>query len=646
MKLMDIKKYFSKQSTMLFLISTFACWLVIFALGKLGFILYNHAENETSIGDTFDVLRHGFSMDMSTAGYLVIIPWLVSFIFVLCNKGSDKARKIWSRTLISYSIAVAIVVALVLCGDTFLYEYWKTKLNASIFVYMQNVEGAANSVSMWFVISRILAILISAVACATLLILPVKYFAKKIQHEQVKKPLFIGIMVLLGGFDFLAIRGGLSPAVQNVGTAYYSQNLFLNHAGVNPVFSVFSSIKRAENYGKEFQFFSKEHIEKNFKSEYIPVYPGTCKDYYIADSQLTDTLLTTNRPNVLIVLMESFGSKFVEELGGIPNVAPNLSRFIKEGVFFDNYYSNSFRTDRGTVSLFSGWLGYPTVSLMRVPNKMEHLPGLGKSLMREDYKTYYLYAGDITVMGKSSYLISSGFETLFSDKDFSSADANSSKWGVPDDKSATKTAELVDKLYKEQNGKPFLFGYQTISSHEPFEVPYSRLDDKVANAFAYTDESVGKMVDELRKSPAWDNLLIVLVPDHGMLYELSYENPEFFHSPMIWVGGAVKEHKVVHNLMNQSDFCATLLGQMGIDASDYPYSRNVFSKGSKYMEKPFIYSTFSSGAVYIDSTGTIVYDTDANRVIKDVDTSPSNGISREEKIKLLLQNSYTQLSEL
>ncbi len=643
---MNIKNIFSKQSTLLFLVSTFVCWLVIFALSKIGFILYNHAENATSLGDTFDVLGHGFSMDMSTAGYLVIIPWLASLVYVLCNKGTDKGRKIWSRTLIGYSIVVALLSALILCGDTFLYEYWKTKLNASIFVYMQNVEGAANSVSLWFVISRILTILISAAAFAFLLIWPIRYFAKKIQAERPHKAMFAGIMLLVGGMDFLAIRGGLSPAVQNVGTAYYSQNLFLNHAGVNPIFSVFSSIKRAENYGKEFQFFSKEHIEKNILATDIPVYPGTCEGYYAPESQLTDTLLNTQRPNVLIVLMESFGSKFVKELGGMPDVAPNLSRFIKEGVFFDNYYSNSFRTDRGTVSLFSGWVSYPTVSLMRVPNKMEHLPGLGKSLMREDYKTHYLYAGDITVMGKSSYLISSGFETLYSDKDFPSADANSSKWGVPDDKSAMKAAELVDKIYKEQHGKPFLFGYQTISSHEPFEVPYSRLSDKVANAFAYTDESVGKMVDELRKSEAWNNLLIVLVPDHGMLYELSYENPEFFHSPMIWIGGAVKEHKVVHNLMNQSDFCATLLGQMGIDASDYPYSRNVFSSQSKYAEKPFVYSTFSSGAMYIDSTGTIVYDTDAKRIIKDIENKATNGNSREDKVKLLLQNSYTLLDKL
>ena len=70
--------------------------------------------------------------------------------------------------------------------------------------------------------------------------------------------------------------------------------------------------------------------------------------------------------------------------------------------------------------------------------------------------------------------------------------------------------------------------YQTLSSHEPWIVPYHRLQDEKLNAFAFTDQCVGDMIDSLRTLPAWDNLLVILIPDHGFLYEQTYEDPEFF----------------------------------------------------------------------------------------------------------------------
>ncbi len=644
-----------------FILSTFIAWVIFFALWKVVFMFYNQAENPFVAGDVADVLWHGLSMDMSTAGYLVALPLIIAWW------GESHWAK---RILIAYSLLVAFVVSLIVSADCFLYEFWKFKLNASIFSYMGNAEGAANSVSLWYILSRIGTIVLSSFLMGVVLVaitLRCLNFSSAGNRNR-KWWLSALAFVLLAGVNFLVIRGSISTGVQNVGTSYYSQNLFLNHSAVNPAFSLLSSIKRTENYSEDYQYFSEEELakmdipqypyewkravgttmEKEAKASGTPIHEKIIPVRSSATDTCSTNLLRTQRPNILIVMMESFGGKFVEELGGVPGVAPNLSRFIKEGVFFDNYYSNSFRTDRGTVSLFSGWVSYPTVSPMRLPDKLAQMPGLGKSLQREGYETSYLYAGDITIMGKSSYLISSGFKTLYSQNDFSLTEAKSSKWGVCDGISSARVLEMLTKkgMAVNDNGEmgntPWLFGYQTLSSHEPFEVPYQRLADKTLNAFAYTDDCVGKLIDGLKKNPVWDNLLVVLVPDHGFLYDLTYEDPEFFHSPMLWLGGAIKEPQRIHTLMNQSDFCATLLAQMGISHEDYPYSRNVLGPSSPN----FVYCSFPSGIMYGDESGITVFDITSNKVIADKDQNEADRTRRLKAAKGILQKSYKYLDTM
>lgn len=613
------------KSILLFLLSTFAFWLLVFMVGKLLFLGYNAAEYPWSAGDVRDVLWHGLSMDTSTAGYLLAVPWLLS-LGMLCFPS-----RWWGRLLTGYLVFAAIAGGLIVMVDTFLYPFWKFKLSATVFTYMDTLDGAANSVTTGFMLSRSAAIVaFIAMVFAGEFTLFRRFWPRNFQRrEGVPSWRAAGVsllsMLLLGGFDFLAIRGGISTAVQNVGTAYYSQTLFLNHAAVNPAFSLLSSFKRTKRFGEQYQYFRDLQPEVT-AGTYLP----------LDESVPFDTLLRTGRPNILLILMEGFGGQFVRELGGAENVAPNFSKMIREGVFFDRYYSNSFRTDRGTVSLLSGWISYPTVSLMRLPEKMVQLPGLARSLAREGYDTEFLYGGDITFMGTSGYLVSNGFTTLHGDKDFSISDARSSKWGVADGIAAQRVAEILHG--KTDADKPWFFTFQTLSSHEPFEVPYHRLADPVQNAFAYTDSCVAALVEDLRNTPLWENLLVILVPDHGFL-TTSYEDPEFFHSPLLWMGGALRRPCRISHLMNQSDLCATLLAQLGISTTDYPYSRNVM-----HPDCPrFVYSTFPSGIMYADSTGTTVYDIAGNRVISE---SPTPSPQRLFLAKRLLQQSYTTLDVL
>ena len=104
-------------------------------------------------------------------------------------------------------------------------------------------------------------------------------------------------------------------------------------------------------------------------------------------------------------------------------------------------------------------------------------------------------------------------------------------------------------------------------------------------------------------------------------------------------------------LINQSDIAATLLAQMGIPHTEFKWSRNVLSEGYTH---PFVYSTFPSGFLYRDATGTTIYDTGAELPITQHDTGKAvhygphaftskDGHRRLQHGRAILQTSYDRL---
>jgi phosphoglycerol transferase MdoB-like AlkP superfamily enzyme len=131
--------------------------------------------------------------------------------------------------------------------------------------------------------------------------------------------------------------------------------------------------------------------------------------------------------------MESCGGIFTEDIGHRKEVMPYFNKLVKEGVYFSNMYANSFRTDRGTLCTWSGFLSFPRFSIMKMPSMSRHLPSIAKTLKAKGYATSYIYGGDINFTNMRSYLFSAGFEQITWMKDYTIEEQNSAKWGVRDD---------------------------------------------------------------------------------------------------------------------------------------------------------------------------------------------------------------------
>lgn len=601
-----------------YLLRFYLLTVLIFVAAKVLFMLFNSEGHGFGVADVGQVVWHGLSLDLSTAIYILIIPFLLTIVSVW----TSVPRWIYA---VYYGV-IGVAFALAFVADTSLYPFWGFKLDASCLQYLDQPTEAMASVSRWYLLLRAFAVVLVAVVIYYL------YRRITIKEERKKRSPLMARMAETACYLMsmplmvIGIRGGLDESTTNVGQVYYSPKQFLNHSAVNPVFSFLSSMEKTASYVPDYQFMDDAACAQ------------LMTELYPTESTAIDTLLTTQRPNVVVILMESCGAIFTG-LEGRADVMPQLERLMQEGVSFDSCYANSWRTDRGTVCTYSGYPSFPVSSVMKMPSKSRLLPGLARTLAGEGYETSYIYGGDINFTNMRSYLVSTGFAQLTWKKDFSADEQRTAEWGVRDDITFKELArQIADYDARKQ---PFFIGYSTLSSHQPWDVPIQQMDDEILNAFYYLDQCIGSFVDDLRQTSVWQNTLVILLPDHGIDYrEVGVEDPRHNHIPMVWIGGAVKSPRRLKQVCNQTDLPATLLGQMGLPHDQYRFSRDVTS--SNYRRRVAVH-TYNNGIAALDSTGRAIFDLNANRMIQ------GKGPAADELMnigKAVLQSAASDLKNL
>ena len=332
---------------LLYLIRFYLTTVLLFVAAKVVFMICNHAGHDFSVGDVWDVVVHGLSLDLSTALYLLILPFLCVVVSIFLDN-----VKVLRIILKGYYALIAFALALAFVADTSLYEFWQFKLDASCLQYLSTPTEAMASVSTGYILVRLLILIVLTVliyyaySYPRQTILPSRHRIM----ETLAVVVFIPLMVI-------GIRGGLDESTTNIGQVYYSQNQFLNHSAVNPFFSFLSSISKSGNNIVGYNYFDDEQLKQ------------LTQDLYNTQSSNPHALLRTSRPNILFIVMESCGGPFTL-LGNDSTIMPRFNRMCQEGVFFSECYANSWRTDKGLVSILSGYPAFPVTSVMKIPEKV------------------------------------------------------------------------------------------------------------------------------------------------------------------------------------------------------------------------------------------------------------------------------------
>lgn len=611
-------------------------------------LFYKSLYAEVSWTDWLSVVWHGLPLDLSLAGYLTAIPGLLFIASVWTL--SKVLHRIWC----GYFLFVSLLLSLIFTVDVGLYEYWGFRLDATpLFYFFSSPKDAVASVSIWMVLAGVAAM---AVYAALLYAVFYGVLLRKKLLLQMKLPYrrldVSGVLLLLTGLLFIPIRGGFTVSTMNVGKVYFSAEQRLNHAAINPAFSLMESLARQKDFGSQYRFMEAEEADRVCKSLLDPTVIGGQVE--VADSlrQSVDslhTLFNTPRPDVLFVILESFSSKLMTALGGEPDIAVHLDSLSREAVLFTNFYANSFRTDRGLVAILSGYPAQPTTSIMKYPRKTQHLPAIAGSLKDAGYATRYYYGGDADFTNMRSYLMSSGFDHIVSDRDFPVSE-RLSKWGVHDHLVFNR---LLEDLKAEASALPVAGDsvaaveripcfrvLQTSSSHEPFEVPYRRLENDRLNAFAYTDSCVGAFVKQLRKLPQWKNTVVVLVPDHLGAYPEGISNlaVERYQIPLLMIGGAVRAPRRIDVCGSQHDIAATLLAQLGLPHDAFTFSKDMLNPDAPH----FAFFTVPDAFGMVTPDNRLVFDCQADAVAVDEGTAKGKNLLPG---KAYLQKLYDDLAE-
>ncbi|PWD99423.1 LTA synthase family protein [Marinilabilia rubra] len=596
-------------------------WLIFFAFFRVLFIILNFSYAEdVPLSSLLVSFGPGLRMDLAFSGYLMLLSVVIQLLFL------PVFQKFCFTCMHWQSFILIPVFTGLLLGDANLYRYWAGHLNSEAIGFLKTPGIILNSVH-W--LEGVIFFVILVILSWALLTGYRKLLSNR-QHQSVmawkKVAMNWGLTLFTGALLIIPIRGSFGVAPINTSVAYFSNHLFANHAAINPLWNLAYSMKRSGVSDNDYQFMDKRRAEELFS--------GMMKE-----SGRFTPVLKTDRPDIVVILLESFSAQAIGALGGT-DVTPNLNELMKDGIFFQHLYATSFRSDYGMVGVLAGYPGIPGYSVMQYPEKSGNLNFIPQELKKNGYVDLnFLYGGDMAFKNLRSLITLAGFDDVVDIDDFPE-EYQGEKWGVHDEHTFEKFVDVIEG--SKSPSFNFLF---TLSSHEPFDVPMERVyEDDYLNAVHYTDRCLGEFFDQIKERGLWDNKLFVLVADHGVVgqQKASYVSKLRYKIPMVWTGGAISvKDTVVNTYGSQIDLAATLLDQLDMDSKAFMYSKNILDRGVK----GFSFLQHPEGFGYINENVFQMFDKGTSKIIKmEGADSSQDSIKAKVFMQIIAEDFKTRLS--
>ena len=598
-------------------LSTFLLWIVVGVITKVLFCLIYLGEY--GIADWMKVMWHGVRLDVSIAGYLTMVVGLLLIVIIWWRgKGMKWIWHVWSGI-------AALACSLGYVSNLVLYGYWRFPLDNTPLLYIKT--SPSDAVASMTTVQMILVPIV-IIGVATLLFLPQWWIWRSLEKQTTTRRESLGkristniVLLVLTALLIIPIRGGVDTGTNHTGSVYFSTDILLNHAAVNPIFSFVEAVNHQEDIATRYRFMDDKEAERIFRNMvHASLRPDAEKHDY----------------NVVLICMEGFSKYIMSEAGHVKGVTPSLDRYSKEGLYFSRFYANSFRTDRALVAVLSGLPAQPTMSVMDMPRISTSLPSIAGSLGKNGYDTHFYYGGDANYSNMKSYLIGTGYQHVTHQFDFEKK-LQTGKWGVAD-------GPVYDRMLADiktfEKSKRFFKTMMTGSSHEPFDVPdYHKLKQPALNAFSYADYHLGRFIEGLKKLPQWNNTLVVIVPDHLGCWPEKIDNYKLwrYEIPLIMLGGMISEPRKVETIGSQIDISATILAILGLPHDEFTYSKDLLDEDAPH----FAFFTFPDAMGLIDSTGYTIFDNTQKTVV--LSSADKSVDERTKNAKAYLQKLYDYL---
>lgn len=537
---------------------------------------------------------YGLRMDASFIGYICILPF---FLFLI---QAFRVRIPVSKIIHIYTFILVVCFSFLTIADLELYTAWGFRMDATPLLYFKTPKEMAATISTAPVFSLFLIFILLA---GFFIFIYKKYF-NFFMDNQPKRLRLVNLLVsvFLFAFLFVPIRGGIQKIPMNISDVYFSGKLYADHSAINLPWNIMFSILNKNNETNPFDYFSEKKAQELVDS------------LYSTPSKKIPSILSVPKPNIIIIILESYTAKWVGCLGGAPGVTPNLDKIAAEGLLFTNIYAAGDRSEKGQIAILSGYPNQAINSIIKTPTKTRNLPSLNKVLEKAGYQSSYTYGGELEFANIKSYLIHAGFDELIDKYSFPISERTTS-WGVHDE-------FVLNRFYEDLKHKkpPFFAALFTLSSHEPYDVPiqprFAGKDETTLfkNSVYYTDSVIGNFINKSKLEPWWSNTLVVFVADHGHPlpgYDAN-DRPSKFHIPLIFTGGALKMKGVIDKIGSQTDIATTILDQLHLPVKNFKWGKDLLDSSAK----PFAFYSFNDGFGWVTPQGTETIDNVSKKPIR------------------------------
>ncbi|MEI6854302.1 MAG: LTA synthase family protein, partial [Bacteroidota bacterium] len=471
------------------------------------------------------------------------------------------------------------------------YANWGQKINSKALSFMIYPKEIAGMIMDWY---NILFFVIFVIFVAAVIYAYKRFFIPRAKAS-------MGIIVSIAFFLFFSaaclvgVRGGFQKHPINKSWCYYSKYSTLNFASLNDFWNFFDIIVNPQIKTNPYIYTDKETALKTVDEL-----------YKTADS--TEYIVKNNRPNIVLIVMESMSADAIACFGGEPGIAPMFDSLAKESLMLSNFYATGFRTDQGIVALLSGFPAQPVSSIIYNFGKFDKLPNLIRTLGENNYHTSYYNGGDVSYANTKTYLQVAGVDCVYEKWDI--PHTRETDWGAYDEDVYAYQLNDIGK-----HKQPFFSMIMTLTNHEYFTADVEKIakgtseNDLYHNTAHYADKCLYDYIQQAKKQKWYSNTLFIITGDHAHKHpkERSYNEPDRHHIPLLICGGALKDEyrgKVIRKTASQLDIAATILGQLNIKNTEFKWSKNFLNKYSK----GFAFYTFDNGFGFIKDSSEVVYD--------------------------------------
>ncbi len=607
----------SKRFLLVF-IRQFLFWMIFFQITRFIFLIWNRNElTGAGFSETISVVYHSIYLDTAMACYFMIIPY---FLFAI---GLFSEKSIFLKISRYLTALLISMVSMITILELPIYDEWHTKLTFKTFSYLRNPSEVLHTASGKQLLFGTIAILVLSW---------LGFFLSRkfvpITIELKRKPIVPSIAFVLFApcFIFYGMRGGIFTIPIQVSDAVYSKINILNVTAENSTFYLLSNVIENAHAGEPYHFLPKNQVKKIFA------------EMNFAKKDTTVHVLTTDRPNVVLIVLEGWSADLVKSCGGYDGITPHFEELIKNGILFTNCFASGSLSDQGMAAVFSAFPSQPKTSIITQPSKYIHLPCINTAFKMEGYHTSYMFGGQLSYGNIRSYMYYNKFDRILEDKDFDGS-LPRGKLGVADEYLFDR--QLVE-LKKEK--EPFFAGMFTQSTHGPFDFPMEEVlhwgekEKLYINSAYYADRCIFNFIAEAKKSSWYKNTLFIFVSDHShnSPKNWAFNQKEYRRIPLLFFGDVIKpEYRGLLNdsIASQTDLASTLLHQLNMDAENFIYSKNLFNPYTPHNA----YYAFDEGFGIVAAEGSMAWNVKDNRTEFEKVNSIEDGKKLKQQGQAFLQ---------